>query len=34
MKYLEHMNILFGDNHLQNSCNWKKGRCPEMPPWY
>jgi len=25
MKYPEHMNIPFGDNHVQNSCNWKKG---------
>ncbi len=25
MKYLAYMNILFGDNHVQNSGNCKKG---------
>jgi hypothetical protein len=29
MKYLAYLNILFGDNHVQNSGNCKKGRCPE-----
>ena len=29
MKYLAYMNILFGDNHVQNSGNYKKGGCPE-----
>ena len=25
MEYLAYMNILFGDNRMQNSGNWKKG---------
>jgi hypothetical protein len=25
MKYVAYMNILFGDNHMQNSGNCKKG---------
>ena len=29
MKYLAYLNILFGDNHVQNSGNCKKGGCPE-----
>jgi hypothetical protein len=29
MKYLAYLNILFGDNHMQNSGNCKKGGCPE-----
>ena len=29
MKYLVYLNILFGDNHVQNSGNYKKGGCPE-----
>ena len=29
MKYLAYLNILFGDNHVQNSENCKKGGCPE-----
>jgi hypothetical protein len=28
MKYLAYLNILFGDNHVQNSGNGKKGGCP------
>jgi hypothetical protein len=28
MKYLAYMNILIGDNRVQNSCNWKKGGMP------
>jgi prepilin-type processing-associated H-X9-DG protein len=28
MKYLAYMNILFGDNHVQNSLNWEKGGMP------
>jgi hypothetical protein len=28
MKYLAYLNILFGDNHVQNSGNCKKGGCP------
>jgi len=28
MKYLAYMNILFGDNHVQSSLNWKKGGMP------
>jgi len=26
MKYLAYMNILFEDNHVQSSWNWKKRR--------
>jgi hypothetical protein len=33
MKYLAYLNILFGDNHVQNSGNCKKGD-PWGPPWY
>jgi hypothetical protein len=29
MKYLAYLNILFGDNHVQNSGNCKKAGCPE-----
>jgi hypothetical protein len=29
MKYLAYLNIMFGDNHVQNSGNCKKGGCPE-----
>jgi hypothetical protein len=29
IKYLAYLNILFGDNHVQNSGNCKKGGCPE-----
>ena len=29
MKYLAYLNILFGDNHVQNSGNCKKGEFPE-----
>jgi hypothetical protein len=29
MKYLAYLNILFGDNHVQNSGNCKKGGCTE-----
>ena len=29
MKYLAYLNILFGDNHVQNNGNCKKGVCPE-----
>ena len=29
MKYLAYLNILLGDNHVQNSGNCKKGGCPE-----
>jgi hypothetical protein len=29
MKYLAYLNILFGDNHVQNSGNGKKGGCPD-----
>jgi hypothetical protein len=25
MKYLASMNIMFGENHVQNSWNWKNG---------
>jgi hypothetical protein len=28
MKYLAYLNILFGDNHVQNSGNCKKGGMP------
>jgi len=28
MKYLAYMNIVFGDNHVQSSWNWKKGWMP------
>ena len=29
MKYLTYLNILFGDNYVQNSGNCKKGKFPE-----
>jgi hypothetical protein len=29
MKYLAYLNILFGENHVQNSGNCKKGGSPE-----
>jgi hypothetical protein len=29
MKYLAYLNILFGDNHVQNSGNCKKGGMPK-----
>ena len=28
MKYLASMNIMFGENHVQNIWNWKKGGMP------
>jgi len=34
MKYVAYMNILFGDNHVQNCGNCKKGGMPWGPPWY
>jgi hypothetical protein len=34
MKYLAYLNILFGDNHVQNSANCKIGGMPWGPPWY
>jgi hypothetical protein len=29
MKYLAYLNIMFGENHVQNSGNCKKGGSPE-----
>jgi hypothetical protein len=34
MKYLAYLNILLGDNHVQNSGNCKKWGMPWGPPWY